>query len=399
MVDYRSRSPSLAVISSGFRSPLAPPASPSSAAVEVATASLRTMNRRRTLILFEDAAVRGLSPLCDLRPAFELRVGSLNLRERLEIAAPGHVRRAVAREELGALLQASLVEWAEPLPRGEEPVLLLNARLRASVKDLRSWCARSEDRAVAKVGEAVAWASCRAEEARAFLGQGASLPADLVPIELDPPPILYRHIWELVHDNGPALCVDFRELDGVEIPQRRVFGVNFMEESSSVALLGPVHYADRSRAIVYPGVHVIEEDNVRYAPGARVRPGVVLDAEEGPILLGPGCTIQPNVVIQGPAFVGPGCTVNPGAKLREGTSLGALCKVGGEIEESVLLDLSNKQHDGFLGHAYLGSWVNLGADTNGSDLKNNYSEVRVDLGEGSIATGQRFVGPMVGDPA
>jgi UDP-N-acetylglucosamine diphosphorylase/glucosamine-1-phosphate N-acetyltransferase len=109
--------------------------------------------------------------------------------------------------------------------------------------------------------------------------------------------------------------------------------------------------------------------------------------------------VHPLSVIVGPAYLGPGTVVNPGAKLREGTSLGAHCKVGGEIEESIVLDLSNKQHDGLLGHAVVGSWVNLGADTNGSDLKNNYGPVRVDLGGGGEDTGSSFVGPHFGDHA
>ena len=102
------------------------------------------MDGAATIILFEDAATLGLSPLADLRPAFELRVGSLNLRERLEIAAPTKNRRAVVRPQLRPLLRQSLPEWAEPIPGASDVVLLLNARLRASIADLRAWCAKAD---------------------------------------------------------------------------------------------------------------------------------------------------------------------------------------------------------------------------------------------------------------
>ncbi|HQV31343.1 MAG TPA: hypothetical protein PKV71_05675, partial [Calditrichia bacterium] len=81
----------------------------------------------------------------------------------------------------------------------------------------------------------------------------------------------------------------------------------------------------------------------------------------------------------------------------ENTTIGPVCKVGGEVEGCIIHGYSNKQHDGFLGHAYLGEWVNLGADTNNSDLKNNYGNVTVQLNGHSIDTRERFVGLMMGD--
>ncbi|MEJ2637882.1 MAG: hypothetical protein P8184_21680 [Calditrichia bacterium] len=86
-----------------------------------------------------------------------------------------------------------------------------------------------------------------------------------------------------------------------------------------------------------------------------------------------------------------------GAKIYEGTSVGEVCKVGGEVEESIFQSYSNKQHDGFLGHAYIGEWVNLGADTNNSDLKNNYGNVKVNFGGAMVDSGSMFVGLAMGD--
>jgi UDP-N-acetylglucosamine diphosphorylase/glucosamine-1-phosphate N-acetyltransferase len=89
--------------------------------------------------------------------------------------------------------------------------------------------------------------------------------------------------------------------------------------------------------------------------------------------------------------------IKVGAKIYENTSIGPVCKVGGEVEGSVIHSFSNKQHDGFLGHAYLGMWVNLGADTNNSDLKNNYGSVKLVIDGETVDSGSTFMGLVMGD--
>src|SRR5262249_9970281 len=178
------------------------------------------------------------------------------------------------------------------------------------------------------------------------------------------------HVWDFVHQNGDAICDDFRK--------------------------GPPAGIDAT-ALVYPGVHLLQDGAIRIGPGCRIKPGSVLDAEDGPIVLERDVEVQPGVVLRGPVFVGAGCVLKSGAKIHAGTSFGPVCKIGGEVEESIVQGWSNKQHEGFLGHAYLGEWVNLGADTNNSDLKNNYSSVRVWEGGGMVETGSMFMGLVAGD--
>ncbi|MBZ0269831.1 hypothetical protein K8I85_16900, partial [bacterium] len=146
-----------------------------------------------------------------------------------------------------------------------------------------------------------------------------------------------------------------------------------------------------------PGVHLVEPDRIRLGAGVRLAPGVVLDASEGPILLGPGTRVQANAVILGPVALGADCLVRPLSRVMDGTSAGPVCKLGGEVDATIVLGHSNKQHDGFLGHSYLGSWVNLGAATDTSDLKNDYGPVAVSIAGESIATGTRGVGSLIGD--
>jgi len=124
---------------------------------------------------------------------------------------------------------------------------------------------------------------------------------------------------------------------------------------------------------------------------------VVLDAAEGPIYIDEGAQIHPYTRIEGPSYIGKK-TILLGAKCREGNTIGPVCRVGGEVEESIIHGYSNKYHDGFLGHAYVGEWVNLGALTTNSDLKNDYSHVEVTLEDGRpVNTGSTKVGSLIGD--
>jgi UDP-N-acetylglucosamine diphosphorylase/glucosamine-1-phosphate N-acetyltransferase len=124
---------------------------------------------------------------------------------------------------------------------------------------------------------------------------------------------------------------------------------------------------------------------------------VVIDASEGPVYIGKDVKIYPNSVIEGPVYIGDKSEIKSCAVISENVSIGKVCKVGGEIEESIIMPYSNKQHSGFLGHSYLGSWVNLGADTNCSDLKNNYSTIKATIKNKQFDTGLQFLGLIMGD--
>jgi UDP-N-acetylglucosamine diphosphorylase/glucosamine-1-phosphate N-acetyltransferase len=106
---------------------------------------------------------------------------------------------------------------------------------------------------------------------------------------------------------------------------------------------------------------------------------------------------MPNATIVGPAFIGARTVIKSGARILEGTSIGPVCKIGGEIEETIFGAHTNKQHDGFIGNSYIGEWVNIGAASNNSDLKNNYSAVRMWCAGSMRETGRQFLGLLMGD--
>ncbi|MHC4728777.1 MAG: putative sugar nucleotidyl transferase, partial [Planctomycetota bacterium] len=179
----------------------------------------------------------------------------------------------------------------------------------------------------------------------------------------------WKYVWDLILNNAEQITSDFAAAgqQGIE---------------------GSVEQPNAIRSSI---------KDVYIAPGVMVHPMVVIDAEHGPVYIDNDAEIHPFTRIEGPCYIGKKAILL-GAKCREGNSIGPLCRVGGEVEESIIHGHSNKYHDGFLGHAYVGEWVNLGAFTTNSDLKNDYSNVSVMLdGKRAIDTGSVKVGSLIGD--
>jgi len=182
-----------------------------------------------------------------------------------------------------------------------------------------------------------------------------------------------KYIWDFVRLNPQQITADF---DAIV----QSAGAELVAKSATVENQCLIHAPDR----VFIGAGVVLDGQS------------VIDAREGPVYIDDGGVVEPHSQIVGPCYIGKKSMI-VGGKIREGCSIGPVCKVGGELEESIILGYSNKFHDGFLGHAYLGEWVNLGADTTNSDLKNNYGTIRVDLGFGQTDTGMIKVGSFIGD--
>lgn len=184
-----------------------------------------------------------------------------------------------------------------------------------------------------------------------------------------------NYIWDLINLNGKELVKEFE--------------IHFNRKKKKKQ--------KRISGKVFNGANLINKKEIIIEKGAVVKPGVVIDASNGPVYIDKNAEIFPNAVIEGPAYIGESAKIKSGAAIYEDTSIGKICKIGGEVECSVIMPYSNKQHAGFLGHAYLGSWINLGADTNNSDLKNNYSTVKAYVNGKMIDSGSQFLGLTMGD--
>jgi UDP-N-acetylglucosamine diphosphorylase/glucosamine-1-phosphate N-acetyltransferase len=316
---------------------------------------------------FEDRLVGDLEPLTLTRPAFNLLCGQTTLAAKQYRAFAAGSRGAVVRPELAELV----AEQSEPGTAVNDlawlrdgPVALVNARwlppAGAPVEASGPCVGLVEDEVAYVVVDGAGQAGADPEAVERQLPHWrVTLPARPAGGRL------VRHLWELVDLNGEQIA-----LDGQGSPPQAAppFGV----------------------VVVGPGERLVLD------PTARLDPLVVADTTWGPVVIDREAVVTAFTRLEGPCYVGPRSQVF-GAKIRAGTSLGPDCRVGGEIEASILLGYSNKYHEGFLGHAYVGEWVNLGAGTHNSDLRNDYGEVRVMVAGRLVRTGRTKVGCFLGD--
>jgi UDP-N-acetylglucosamine diphosphorylase/glucosamine-1-phosphate N-acetyltransferase len=201
--------------------------------------------------------------------------------------------------------------------------------------------------------------------------------------------------------NGQALQkltgrIEHRETTGLtllEYPWELVgHNAELIREEFNLVAKGKPDGAIDERVAIYG-----DPKNLYVAKDSFVEAGVVVDVRKGPIYIGEKSYVQTISRLEGPSYLGRDNQIF-GAQVREGCSFGDVCRIGGEVEETIIQGYSNKRHVGFLGHAYLGEWINCGAGTGNSDLKNTYGTVRVTVGGKKVGAGQ-YVGCFVGDHA
>lgn len=139
------------------------------------------------------------------------------------------------------------------------------------------------------------------------------------------------------------------------------------------------------------------QDGVFVGAGATLGQYLICETHNGPIIIDEGATVGPYSLLRGPLYIGKKCKILEHSAIKDNVSLGHTTKIGGEVEASIVEPFTNKQHHGFLGHSYLGSWINLGAGTCNSDLKNTYGAVNMEYPRGKSTTGMQFLGCIMGD--
>jgi UDP-N-acetylglucosamine diphosphorylase/glucosamine-1-phosphate N-acetyltransferase len=328
------------------------------------------------ICIYEDDYFTQFLPLVHFRPVYALRCGIFSLKEKISRAYPRANIVIQCRKSLALCIKSRKPQFSvNEIPAAE--CLFINGRVLADHTLAKNVPLTSkQDVVYVSNGQVIAAYVSGANLDRIKKNLSSPLSRTdfdgLPKIELDTETVSYP--WDLIQKNGTQIVKDF---------------------DSIVKKAGKKQPHIRGK--LHPGVHVLGKKNIIIEHGAVIKPGTVLDAEAGPIYIGKNVKVLPQSTIIGPACILDGTSIKAGAQIYENTTIGPVCKVGGEIEGSIIHSYSNKQHAGFLGHSYLGSWVNLGAGTNNSDLKNNYSRVKVQLGTEQIDTGLSFVGLMMGD--
>lgn len=320
-----------------------------------------------TLVLFDDRVAREWMPFVLTRPAGELLYGTCTLRARAE--------RAFGLPCAGHLSAPHLASFDEPdapsvldaarLPRDRDLILL-------SSRAVPMWNVPPTLPESGRSGPIV----LGDEICGYVVAAGSQLP----------PPEFFDEPMAVRSDEEPALSL---EGEIIERPWHLVAG-NADRIAADIEALFPGH-----RDPVPSGVHVLGDAPLVLGEGVEIEPGVVIDLRGGPVWLDRGVRISAHTRLAGPAYVGPDSQLLGGPY--EAVSLGPVCRTRGEIEASIILGYSNKAHEGFLGHSYLGRWVNLGALTTNSDLKNTYGAIRMWTPGGMMDTGETKLGCFLGD--
>lgn len=338
------------------------------------------------LCLFEDEGTAYFRPLVNTRAVYSLRVGIRTILEMMRDALDAPPTVLHARSPVAA---ATAQEHSLPVNdvAPGEAILFVNGRLVADDASLADRLLRAADpdepaRAFVQDGQSVAaWVPNVPPALADRVNAGRPLTPDTfseLPVEALRSATLVRRLWHLLDALRPALERDFAARTG------------------PYEILGDVY--DRAGATVHPSAVAINPEHTYIAPEARVHAGAILNAENGPIYIDEQATVMEQAVLRGPLYIGPKSQVKIAANL-EGCSVGPWCKIGGEVHDTVMHSFSNKSHAGFLGHSYLGRWCNLGADTNVSNLKNDYSDVALynPVTESFESTGRQFIGCFMGD--
>ncbi len=319
-------------------------------------------------ILFDDNSWSNFFPITLTRSTGDLRVGILKLRQRISAYFGLKETNIIISSFLEKIYSERHKKWQVNIITAEDTIFI-NSRLKVDENITRKIKKLSPNSCLVYENTILA--------ARQIPKAGKTSSEDihdlfkkLKKIDVEKK-YTWEYLWEFIKENAEYIKRDFMDF--------------FYEKDNFFK--------------TEPGVTVINPYNVWIGEKADIMPGVIIDATNGPVVLDKNVKIMANSVIIGPVYIGKNSIIKTGAKIYEGTSVGPVCKIGGEVEGTIFQAYTNKQHDGFLGHSYLGEWVNIGAGTNNSDLKNNYKNVAVYFyPEGNkIDSVSQFIGTFIGD--
>ena len=317
------------------------------------------------ITLFDDHHVSRFHPLTLTRPMDNLRVGIYTIREKWAYHFPEATIKSLTQPVLMEIFNGNSPKESDD----NTPHLFINGRSLPDAK-LVDAISNLKPGEVLRHEDILLAVSLDQAKAKAVSSVEDLDQLNNVTIKPYEHPMVLSHLWELFQWNGDAVERD------IPIAKKRA----------------QLHHPDSSANLSQPHAIYIEE-------GAVIEPGVLLLADDGPIFIGRNAKVLAGAMIKGPTAICGGAVIKMGAKIYGKTTIGPVCKVGGEVNNSIFHSYSNKGHDGFVGNSLIGQWCNLGADTNTSNLKNNYGPVRIhrfDSGE-LYNTGQQFIGTIMGD--
>jgi UDP-N-acetylglucosamine diphosphorylase/glucosamine-1-phosphate N-acetyltransferase len=330
------------------------------------------------IALFEDETYENLLPITHTRPVYECKTGMYTLRERTQKSYPTSKLICFTRNYLAPTIKKRFSLTANDPKAIDDDILLINGTLILNENTRQLIEKKQATNTLYMQNGRLAYAHLSQDLAREHANELSKpltsqsikkLARKCKQTETKNLPLL-TYLWDFINHNTELIKEDYAALgtkqsEGTIDPKAAVYG---------------------------------KETDVYIGKGSFIEAHVLLDARDGPIYIGNDTKIHAGSRITGPTYIGDKVII-PTGLIREGCTIGPVCRIGGELEETIIQGYTNKYHLGFIGHAYVGEWVNMGAATTNSDLKNTYGNVQVSTKGKNVDTGSTKVGCFIGDHA
>jgi len=313
------------------------------------------------IYVFEDNQFSDFFPITSTRAVFDVRIGQSTFLERIIKVFPEYSVSLIVRDNIKEVVSEQHPDFSVN-PDYFEDGIWISGSVIWTKDDVKK--VSVDNTAFLNSGRLVA-ARISSSNAEKWNSNGGPLKCQPIDVKSENISVNQcNYLWDIIKSINQTINEDIIDLDAID------------KDDFSVT-------------------HLINPDKI-YINNASIMPGVLINAEKGPVIIDDNAQVCGQSYIEGPAYVGPNTIISPLTKIKDSV-IGENCKIGGELESSVIQGFSNKVHEGHIGDSFLGEWVNLGAGTSNSNLKNNYSSVKVKVNEKMIDTNRLHIGCFIGD--
>ena len=313
------------------------------------------------IYVFEDNRFSDLLPITTTRAVFDVRIGRSTFLERIIKVFSDCSVSLIVRDDLKEIVSERHPNFSVN-PNNFEDGIWISGSVMWSKEDVKKLL--EENTAFMNRNRLVGVniSSLNAEKWNSNGGPLVCLPNDITIKEISVNQCNY--LWDIIKSIGNSIEEDVIGLDAISKDD-------------------------------FSKIHLINPEQI-FINNANIMPGTIINAEKGPVYIDKNVYLYGQSYIEGPVYIGPDTIINPLSKIKD-TVIGSNCKIGGEVESSVIQGFSNKVHEGHLGDSFVGEWVNLGAGTSNSNLKNNYTSVKVQVSQELVDSNSLHIGCFIGD--
>jgi len=313
------------------------------------------------IYVFEDNRFSDFFPITTTRAVFDVRIGRSTFLERIIKVFSDCSVSLIVRDDLKEIVSERHPNFSVN-PDNFEDAIWISGSVMWSKEDVKKLLEENTAFMYRNRLVGVNISSLSAEKWNSNGGPLACLPNDTEMKEINVNQCNY--LWDIIKSIGNSIDEDVIGLDAISKDD-------------------------------FSKIHLINPDKI-FINNANIMPGTIINAEKGPVYIDKNVHLYGQSYIEGPVYIGPDTIISPLSKIKD-TVIGSNCKIGGEVESSVIQGFSNKVHEGHLGDSFVGEWVNLGAGTSNSNLKNNYTSVKVQLSEELVDSNSLHIGCYIGD--